>query len=102
MREFADLALNVAQLRGATYADIRIEERTTQSISTKNGVVDALALDESCGFGVRALVDGAWGFAASADLSSTEVERIAALAVVIGRASALAKRRDVRLGPETI
>lgn len=102
MRELAERALNVAQTRGATFADVRIEERRSQSISVKNGAVDALLQNEGQGFGVRVLVDGAWGFAASALLTAEEVERVTDMAVAIARASALAKRADVRLGPPIV
>jgi len=102
VREFAQRALDAAQLRGATFADVRFEERRVQSISTKNGAVDALLEEESQGFNVRVLVDGAWGFAASAMVSGAEIDRVAALAVEIARASALAKREDVRLGSPVV
>src|SRR2546423_1013552 len=81
-------ALNVAQLRGASFAEIRIEDRRTQSISVKNGAVDALLTEEGQGFGIRVIADGAWGFAASPVLSAPEIERIAELAVKVARASA--------------
>ena len=99
MREFTDRALNLAEVQGASYADIRIVRRRTQNITIKNGVAEALADNESQGFGVRVVTDGAWGFAASAQLSPAEVDRITALAVRIARASALFKTRDVDLGP---
>lgn len=99
MRKLADRALNLAQVRGATYADVRFVRRRTQGITVKNGVVESVADNESRGFGVRAVVDGAWGFASSAVLTAAEVDRVTALAVQIARASALFKVRDVRLGP---
>lgn len=99
MKELTDRALNLAQVQGATYADIRIVRRRTQHITVKNGVVEGLSDNESQGFGVRVVVDGAWGFASSALLTAAEVDRVTALAVQIARASALFKTGDVRLGP---
>jgi TldD protein len=99
VKDLTDRALNLAQVRGATYADMRIVRRETQSITVKNGIVQRLALDTTQGFGVRVIADGAWGFASSHDLSLSEVDRITALAVQIARASALAKVRDVDIGP---
>lgn len=99
MKDLTDRALNLAQVRGATYADIRIVRRETQSITVKNGIVQRLALDTTQGLGVRVIADGAWGFASSHDLSLSEVDRVTALAVQIARASALAKVRDVDIGP---
>lgn len=99
MKTLTDRALNLAQVQGATYADIRVVERRTQNIAVKNGVVEGLSDNLSQGFGVRVLVDGAWGFASSAVLDPMEVDRVTALAVKIARASALFKIHDVRLGP---
>ncbi|RLC92761.1 MAG: TldD/PmbA family protein, partial [Chloroflexi bacterium] len=74
MRELADLALDTAHTRGATYADVRIVERREQTVGVKNGVVEALSEIEDHGFGVRVIAEGAWGFASSALLSKEEVE----------------------------
>ena len=102
MRELTDRALNVAELKGATYADVRIVHRENQGIVVKNGKVEALSHDEDHGFGVRVVVNGAWGFASSSLLSLEEVERVTALAVEIAKASALVKTKDVDLGPPII
>jgi TldD protein len=100
MEPLAARALETARRRGAQYADIRIVHTTEQSLAVKNGIVDGLSHAESLGFGVRVLVDGAWGFASSRALEAGEVERIAELAVKIARASALAGGAPpVRLGP---
>ena len=48
MNELANRALNLAQTRGATYADIRIIDLETQSIAVKNGIVEGVALDFKC------------------------------------------------------
>jgi TldD protein len=102
LRDLTDRALNLAETRGASYADIRIVQRRTQNITVKNGVVEALSDNESQGFGVRVVVDGAWGFASSAVLTPVEVDRVTTLAVQIARASALFKTHDVRLGPPVV
>src|SRR3954447_4043155 len=102
VRDLVDRALNTAQVRGANFADIRIEERRVQSVSVKNGAVDALLDEELQGFGVRVIADGAWGFAASAVLTGEEIDRVVGIAVNIARASALAQREPVRLGPPVV
>ena len=98
MKGLAERALNVAQVHGATYADVRVIRREEQSIAVKNGAVGELTQDEDRGFGVRVIADGAWGFASSSLLTLPEVERVAALAVSIARASALVKGQAVDLG----
>jgi len=102
MRELTDRALNLAQVQGASYADIRIVHRETQYITVKNGVVQELELDSTQGFGVRVIADGAWGFASSHLLALAEIDRVAALAVTIAKASALAKIEDVDIGPPEV
>lgn len=53
----------------------------------------------SSGFGVRVLLDGAWGFAASHSKTPAEVARIVALAVEIAKGSRLTQKEPVRLVP---
>jgi TldD protein len=81
-------ALDTASVRGAHYADIRFENVRSERIEVRNGIVATLSDTSSCGYGIRTLFDGAWGFAASSDLSDAGVDAAAARAVAIARASA--------------
>ena len=100
MKEIANWALNVATMRGASYADARIVSQRSRALTTKNGKVGSASDAESTGMSVRVLADGAWGFAASENLSRAGVEATAARAVEIARASTQVKQQDVRLAPE--
>ena len=100
MKQIADWALDVANLRGATYADARVVDDRSRALATKNGKVGNASDSESLGIGVRVIANGAWGFAASDDLSRQAVEDTAARAVAIAKASAQVKQQDVRLAPE--
>ena len=97
MDELIDLALDAATSAGAQYADIRLTERETESLTVKNGALEAATSNLSTGFGVRVLVDGAWGFAGSAVMTVPEVERVTREAVDIARASRLAAGDPVQL-----
>ena len=97
VKDLCNRALDLAQVKGARYADIRVVGRESQSIMVKNGNVEVLSWSQNQGFGVRLLVDGAWGFAASSLVTAAEVDRVTALAVGIARASSLVKRQEVRL-----
>jgi TldD protein len=99
MQDLIARALNLAAVRDATYADMRVVHRQTQAVGVKNGIVESLADDETIGFGVRVIVDGAWGFSSSNVLTPAEVDRVTAEAVAIGRASALVRKREAQLGP---
>jgi TldD protein len=97
MRDLTDRALDTATRRGASYADVRVVHSLSESISVKSGRVEGVASGENEGFGVRVLVDGAWGFASSRSIEAAEIDRVAAEAVRIARASATALRRPVVL-----
>ncbi|MGH9501750.1 MAG: TldD/PmbA family protein [Terriglobales bacterium] len=100
MKHIADWALNLATLGGASYADVRLADDRHRALSTKNGKVGSASVAESFGFGVRVIADGAWGFAASDDLSRAGVEAAAARALEIAKASSRVKQRDIQLAPE--
>ena len=99
MKDLAEAALNAAQVKGAGYADVRLDEHVQQDIIVKNGQLAAVSDDASEGFGVRVLVDGAWGFAGSARLDRAEVEEVVDRAIRIARASARVRSVPVDLGP---
>lgn len=100
MKPIADWALDVANHLGASYADVRLADDRHRGLSTKKGKVGSASVAESFGFGVRVIADGAWGFAASDNLSRAAVEATAARAVEIAKASARVKLHDIRLAPE--
>lgn len=86
--------------RGASYADVRVVAQRNRALSTKNGKLGNASDTESVGMNVRVIVEGAWGFAASSELGRGAVEKTAAEAVAIARASARVKRADVQIVPE--
>jgi len=100
MKEVGAWALNLATSSGVQFADCRIVDESHRGLATKNGKVGHAADSESLGIGIRVLADGAWGFAASEDLTRAGVETAARQAVEIARASARVKQHDVRLAPE--
>jgi len=100
MKHVASWALNLAALRGATYADVRVVAQRSRALTTKNGKVGSASDAESVGMSVRVIADGAWGFAASSELGRGAVEKTAARAVEIAHASARVKQEDIHLAPE--
>ncbi|MCX7767217.1 MAG: TldD/PmbA family protein, partial [Candidatus Sumerlaeia bacterium] len=69
------------------YADCRIVRRLIQDITVKNNYPEAVKYSESIGMGIRVLIKGAWGFAATADLSARAVNACARRAVAVARSS---------------
>src|SRR5256714_8338585 len=99
MKVLAEAAHNAAQVKGAGYADVRLDEHVQQDIIVKNGQLAAVSDDASEGLGVRVLVDGAWCFAGSARLNKNEVDEVVERAIRIARASARVRSPPVNLGP---
>lgn len=93
------MALDAARSAGADYADIRISTNRTQFVATRERVVSGVSDSETSGFGIRVLVDGTWGFAASREVTPDEVVRVARVAVEQGKANRAAQRRPVELAP---
>jgi TldD protein len=100
LKNLMSRALELAQLRGAQYADIRVVNNRTEFMVVKDGAVEALNQNDSFGFGVRVLVDGAWGFASSLDLNDKEVDQVTIQALEIARASASVSSERVDLGEQ--
>jgi TldD protein len=53
----------------------------------------------AAGFGVRVIHSGVWGFASSPIVTEDEIRRITRVATEVARASAIAKKVDVKLAP---
>jgi TldD protein len=95
----ADIALGAATAAGASYCDVRIGRYLRQSITTREKRVQSVLNSESTGAGIRVIVNGTWGFAASSDLSNDGIARAARQAVAIAKANSVAQTEPVRLAP---
>ncbi|MDY0341424.1 MAG: TldD/PmbA family protein [Coriobacteriia bacterium] len=92
-------ALDAATLAGATYADARIVETRHERLSVRTGHVEGIESGESLGIGIRTIASGAWGFAATSDLSADGIRAAARQAVALSRAAAITARTPVTLAP---
>ncbi|TVP56557.1 MAG: TldD/PmbA family protein [Gemmatimonadales bacterium] len=101
-RELAMLALEVAADAGAEWADVRINTNRSQGISTRDRRITGVSDNITSGFGVRVLVEGTWGFAASGRVERDEVVRISRRAVTQARANRVAQRQPVELAPAPV
>ncbi len=98
----AQLAVSRIQSGGCEYGDIRLLETRNQFVRAEDGRIAGVSERYDSGFGIRALYQGAWGFAASADFSAEEIERTADRAVAIARASHTLMKSPVRLADEPV
>jgi TldD protein len=99
LRELAMLALDAARSAGAQYADVRFSRNRAQNVFTRERRVQNISENDTFGFGVRTLVNGSWGFAASSEVTRDEVMRIARQAAQQAQANRAAQLRPVVLAP---
>ncbi len=99
IHHFANLAIDLIQKAGCEYGDIRFCRDRNQSLYAIDRSLNNLTDQENSGFGVRVLLKGAWGFAASHRQSPEEIIRVVNLAVEIAKGSRLSQQNPVRLVP---
>jgi TldD protein len=106
LEKLGDVALREARKYKATYCDIRIvrlrDQRVGLRLSPERGTGKTLAVpnvaeDSSFGFGVRVIVNGAWGFASSPIVTPAEIARVTGEAVIIAKANAAIQPKPVML-----
>src|SRR5437868_10283865 len=120
----ADVVLGEAKKAGCSYADVRFTRSVNSGVNA-NGGPDRDAAGGggfggggrggfgrgggggsrraggrgAAGFGVRVVHSGVWGFASSPIVTEDEIRRISRLATEVAKASAIAKKNDVKLAP---
>ena len=99
IQELANLAIDLIRQAGCEYGDIRLCSYRHQSLTASDRSLNRLSDNVSSGFGVRVLLDGAWGFAASHRKTPTEISRIVKLAVATAQGSRLTQQEPVKLVP---
>lgn len=96
-KRLADAALNAATGAGATYCDVRVGRYLRQFVITREANVENVVNTESTGVGIRVIAGGAWGFAATNDLSPDAVAAAARQATAIAKANARTQTAPVQL-----
>ncbi|MGI4021982.1 MAG: TldD/PmbA family protein [Janthinobacterium lividum] len=99
-KKLADVALNAARSKGATYTDVRIGRYLNQSIITRENRVQNIANTESYGMGIRVIANGCWGFAATDKLDNDSIAKTTALAVAIAKENSRLLTEPVQLAPQ--
>src|SRR5438067_5609157 len=95
-------ALDAAKAAGATYADVRVSRQRQNFVFTREHQIQNVVDTDSVGVGVRALVDGTWGFAATRRLTTDGAAAAAREAVATAKASRLARDRAIEWLPSPV
>jgi TldD protein len=99
VRALMDAALNAAKMAGATYADVRCSRQRQNFVFTREQQIQNVVDTDTVGLGVRALVDGTWGFAATRILTTDGAAAAAREAVAIAKASKIARANPIEWLP---
>ncbi|HEU5292810.1 MAG TPA: TldD/PmbA family protein [Cyclobacteriaceae bacterium] len=98
-KKLADIALNTTKALGATYTDVRIGRYLNQFVTTREKKVQGIVNTESFGVGIRVIVNGTWGFAASNNVTPDGMKKTAERAVAIAKANSKYQKEPVKLAP---
>ncbi|MBI4420877.1 MAG: TldD/PmbA family protein [Gemmatimonadetes bacterium] len=102
LRDLLMDALNAAKLAGASYADARIGRQRQSNVQTRERQIVNVGDTDTSGCGIRALVDGCWGFAATPRLTRDGVAQAAHEAVAVAKANRVARDQRVELAPAPV
>ncbi|HEY2802388.1 MAG TPA: DNA gyrase modulator, partial [Actinomycetota bacterium] len=97
MLQTAKEAVEAARRAGAGYADARLVTEESESLTVRNREMEGIDRSTSDGVGIRVLVDGYWGFAATSRTTSEDIAQTARLAVEVARAASRLPREPIRL-----
>ncbi len=100
--QIQDAALSTAASLGATYACVRVQQIKTRMLHVRDRQVETSLDHRDLGVGVRVIVDGAWGFAATSDLRLEAVREAARRACELAQRCAQLPGPRVELAPEPV
>jgi TldD protein len=96
-KTLADAALGAATAAGASYCDVRVGRYLRQFVITRENRVMNVVNTESTGIGVRVIANGAWGFAATNEMTADAAAAAARQAAAIAKANAVTQTAPVQL-----
>jgi len=98
-KDLALFAVDQASKLGADYADARLEDHYNELIIVANGKVQRGVINRKSGIGIRTLVDGAWGFQSTTDLTKKGIRQAVEIAYKVAKASSKHVQTPVKLAP---
>lgn len=106
LRELALTAMDAARAAGASFADIRLTAGRYVSVRctyTRGGSpgMGTPSIGFPTRYGIRAIVNGAWGFAGGTELTADAIARVARTAVAVARGNEPRKPRTLELAAIT-
>ena len=98
----SEAAISAAKSAGASHVDVRIERTRSGLLALRDTDLQTQADETQFGIGVRVIVNGAWGFASSPDVSIATAQKLAGVAVSMAKTSKPLSTEEVALTPEPV
>lgn len=102
VRTLMNAALNAAKMAGASWADVRISRQRQNFVFTREQQIQQVTDTDTIGIGVRTMVNGTWGFAATRLLTTDGANSAARDAVAIAKAAAVARANPLEWLPAPV
>ena len=98
----SDAAIQTGLSLGASHVDIRVERVRTGVLQLRDTTPETQTDESVTGIGVRVIVNGAWGFASSPEISADKARELAKVAVSMAITSGPLSTEEIALAPEPI
>ena len=102
LAEISEAAISTATTAGASHADVRIERTRTGYLQLRDAKPETQSDGTTAGVGVRVIVNGAWGFASSPEISVDIARKLALTAVAMAKTSKPLSTEEVSLATEPV
>ncbi len=97
-----DAAISTATQLGASHVDVRIERTRTGYLQLRDAKLEGQQDSSTAGIGVRVILNGAWGFASSPEISVTTAKDLAVKAIAMAKTSKPLSTEEISLVSEPI
>ena len=77
------------------YVEARFHKRTSSEIRIAGGELEEAKTSKIAGVGIRVLIDGAWGFSSTSDISQKSMREALSNAIAIAKVSAKGRKKKV-------
>ena len=98
----SDAAISTGKSGGASHVDIRVERTRTGNLDLRDAKLESQYNETNFGIGVRVIVNGAWGFASSPDVSVDSAKKLAQVAVAMAKTAKPLSTEEINLVPEPV
>lgn len=102
LQAVSDAAIQSGLSLGASHVDVRIERVRTGVLQMRDTSPESQTDESVTGVGVRVIVNGAWGFASSPEISTTKASELAKVAVAMAITSGPLSTEKIALAPEPV